>query len=249
MMMIHKSVAPLATAILLVAGTSVLVANPGHAQAAHSTAKPAVAPTQAGAQQGQLPGERRYFVGSSVFVAANLLPNDEPPAFFQINIGYRVTPKDVVSLEAITWQYHAPLGVPWGSSKGAAEERYPGSVREIGVGVAYQRFVWNNLDTSAHALPLLQRYQDEDGRRIQNGFQLFTTGRVGYQLSILGGRAFLEPSMAATAWPINTNVPESFAAKEQKWPCYFLIEPGLHSAGGFSMATFDHWRGRFGVYA
>ncbi len=33
MMMIHKSVAPLATAILLVAGTSVLVVNPGHAQA------------------------------------------------------------------------------------------------------------------------------------------------------------------------------------------------------------------------
>lgn len=77
-------------------------------------------------------------------------------------------------------------------------------------------------------LSMLLLAQDEDGRKIQNGFQLFMTGRVGYQVSLLGGRVFLEPSMAATAWPVNTNVPESFAAKEQKWPRYFLLEPGLH---------------------
>ncbi len=49
--------------------------------------------------------------------------------------------------------------------------------------MAYQRFVWNGLYSAAHALPLLQRYQDEDGRKIQNGFQLFMTGRVGYQVT------------------------------------------------------------------
>ncbi len=63
----------------------------------------AVTKTQPEAQHGTRPEERRYFVGSSLFVAANLFPDDEPPAFFQVNVGYRVTPKDVVSLEAITW--------------------------------------------------------------------------------------------------------------------------------------------------
>jgi len=112
--------------------------------------------------------------------------------------------------------------------KRSPEERYPGSVREFGVGAAYQRFLWKGRHSAAHALPLFQRYQDEDGRTIQNGFQLFLTGRVGNQVSMFGGRAFLEPSMAATAWPINTNVPDSFAAKERKWPRHFLFEPGLH---------------------
>ncbi|MBA4157920.1 MAG: alpha/beta hydrolase [Gemmatimonadetes bacterium] len=122
---------------------------PVHVHAAHSASEPAVATSQAGAQRGRWPAERRYFVGSSLFVAANLLPDDEPPAFFQVNAGYRVTAKDVVSLEVIAWHYHAPLGVPWGSGKGATKERYPGSVREIGVGVAYQRFVWNGLYIAA----------------------------------------------------------------------------------------------------
>lgn len=131
-------------------------------------------------------------------------------------------------MEAITWQYHEPLGIPWGSSKGSGEERHPGSVRSFGVGLAYQRFFWRGLYSAAHALPLLQHYQDENGGKIQNGFQLFLTGRVGYQIPLLRERAFLEPSVAATAWPINTNVPESFAAKERNWPRYFVFEPGLH---------------------
>jgi hypothetical protein len=39
---------------------------------------------------------------------------------------------------------------------------------------------------------------------------------------------FVEPSLAITHWPITTNVPDSFAAKDRRWPTYFLGEPGLH---------------------
>jgi len=59
--------------------------------------------------------DRRYFIGSSLFMMANLLPDDEPPAFVQLNLGYLITPRDVISLDAITCQYHSPLGVPWGA--------------------------------------------------------------------------------------------------------------------------------------
>jgi hypothetical protein len=38
---------------------------------------------------------------------------------------------------------------------------------------------------------------------------------------------FIEPSVAIANWPINTNVPESFAKLERKLLNYFLFEPGL----------------------
>jgi hypothetical protein len=158
----------------------------------------------------------------------NLAPLSNPPSFYQLNYGYRATPNDVLSVEAITWRYHAPLGIPWGPSYDAPEEAYPGSVRSYGVGVAYQRFLWRGLYSAVHALPLRQIYYDTAGEKLGSGFQLFLTLRVGYHLELFSNRFFLEPSVACTYWPINTNLPDSFQKKESKWPNYFLLEPGLH---------------------
>lgn len=66
-------------------------------------------------------------------------------------------------------------------------------------------------------------------------FQLFTTLRAGYQLNMFGNRWFIEPSVAATAWPINTNVPADFAALDRKWNGYFLFEPAYTSGDGSEM--------------
>jgi hypothetical protein len=41
---------------------------------------------------------RRHFAGSSMFVLANVLPISNPPSFYQINYGYRLTRKDAVSM-------------------------------------------------------------------------------------------------------------------------------------------------------
>lgn len=170
--------------------------------------------------------DRRYFVGSSAFMIANLLPN--PPSFYQMNVGYRLTGRDVISVEVITWTYDAPLGIPFGPSKGLKEEAYPGYVREYGVGIAYQRFLWKGVYAALHATPFRQTYIDEQDRKIQNGFQLFLTVRIGYQVNFYANRLFIEPSVAFTHWPVNTNVPEAFSAQESKWPNYFIFEPGLH---------------------
>jgi hypothetical protein len=169
---------------------------------------------------------RRHFLGSSGFVLFNFLP--EPPDFYQLNYGYRLTSRDALSIEAITWKYDAPLGIPYGPSLDAPEEDYPGYVRAFGLGAAYQRFLWRNLYSSVHAIPMRQRHVDENAGKSQNGFQLFTTLRVGYHFDVLRQRIFLEPSIAFTHWPINTNVPASFAVKDAKWPNYFLFEPGFH---------------------
>jgi hypothetical protein len=169
---------------------------------------------------------RRFFIGTSAFMVGNLFP--DPPSFFQINVGYQLTDRDVISVEAITWTYKHPLGIPYGSDFGSDDYEYPGFIREYGIGLAYQRYWWKGLYTAAHAVPFVQKYVDEEGDKIQNGFQLFTTFRVGYHVELFGNRFFIEPSIAATHWPINTNTPESFAALERPWPNYFLFEPGFH---------------------
>ena len=44
---------------------------------------------------------KRCFVGSTLFLLGNLDPVN-PPGFAQLNLGYRITGKDVISLELIT---------------------------------------------------------------------------------------------------------------------------------------------------
>jgi hypothetical protein len=73
-----------------------------------------------------------------------------------------------------------------------------------------------------------KNYINSDREIIDRGFQLFLTFRLGYHIKMFKDRFFLEPNLAFTYWPINTNVPESFSELESKWPNYFLFEPGLH---------------------
>ncbi len=171
---------------------------------------------------------RRHHLSTSLFMLANVLPMEDSPAFYQLNYGYRLTPRDVVIVEAITWRYHEPLGIPWGPSKGDPDESFPGHVRDIGLGLAYQRFVWEGAYSTLHATPFVQTYFDEAGEKIQTGFQLFVTLRFGYHFEFLDDRLFFEPSVAFTYWPVNTNLPDSFQVREDRWPNYFLFEPGLH---------------------
>lgn len=163
---------------------------------------------------------------------ANLLP--DPPGFFQLNYGFRPTDNDTIIVEAITWTYDAPLGIPLFSGEyGDPANDFPGDVRAMGVGLAYQRYFWRGLFATVNATPMFQIYRDENGDRIQSGFQLFLSGRVGYHFSFWSDRIFIEPSIAMTAWPINTNLPASFEAEESRWPSFFVLEPGLNIGANF----------------
>jgi hypothetical protein len=172
---------------------------------------------------------RKFFIGSTLWLLGNFIPDDpNPPELFQIHFGYHITPKDVVSVEFKTWRYGWPLGIPYGESFQAPGENYPGHVKAYGIGLVYQHFWWKGAYTSIDAGNMLQKYMDADNNHIQNGYQLFMTYRLGYQFQFFKNRFFIEPSVAMTHWPINTNVPESFALVEAKWPKYLLFEPGFH---------------------
>ena len=117
---------------------------------------------------------KRHFVGSSLFMLANFLP--DPGHFYQLNYGYRFTQKDAIIIEAITWRYHAPLGIQlW---QEADAEDFPGYVRDIGVGVAYQRFLYKGLYSTIHATPFIQQYFTPEKEKIQTGFQSGSNKRV-----------------------------------------------------------------------
>ena len=47
---------------------------------------------------------KKYFVGSTFFMLGNFAKVNNPE-FVQLNLGYRLTEKDVVSLELKTWKY------------------------------------------------------------------------------------------------------------------------------------------------
>jgi len=165
----------------------------------------------------QKPVERKHFIGSTLFMV--LTPILDPsPKYYQLNYGYRLTPKDIISIEAITWTYQGPLGRPYGPDYEQASSSFPGEVQAIGGGLAYQRFLWKGVFGQIQSTAFRQNYLDMNGKKIQSGFQLFNT---------------LQPSIAVTNWPINTNLPESFQIEEDKWPNYFLFEPGLQFGFNF----------------
>jgi hypothetical protein len=97
----------------------------------------------------------------------------------------------------------------------------------IGLGLVYQRFLYKKFYSAVHASYFLQTYRNEQKEKIQNGFQLFCALRVGYHLQLFKNRFFVEPSVACTYWPVNTNMPASFQKMESKWTNYFLADRGF----------------------
>lgn len=175
---------------------------------------------------------RRYFIGSSMMMLGNFSSSNTPD-FVQLNFGFRITPKNVISIEAITWKYSRPLGIPYGKSFDAPEEKFPGYIREYGIALAYQRFLWKGAYVGIHAYNASQKFVDENNNKMKNGYQLFMTYRLGYHISFFKNRIFVEPSIAITHRLMHTEMPDSFAKQDEKWSKFFFGEPGLHFGVNF----------------
>lgn len=175
---------------------------------------------------------KRFFIGSSLFVLGNFAETNKPD-FAQLNFGYRLTEKDVISLELKTWKYAWPLGIPYGDSYEAPEEKFPGYIREYGFALAYQRFLWKGLYAGIHVMNAWQSFFDENNQKIDNGFQIFNTYRLGYYIKLFKNRAFIEPSIAITHRLFHTEMPDGFKQQDYKWSNFFIGEPGLHFGFNF----------------
>ena len=175
---------------------------------------------------------KKFFVGSSFLMLGNF-DTKNSPEYVQLNFGYRITPKDVVSLDFKRSIYSFPLGIPFGSSSfDATGENYPGHARILAPTIGYQRFLWKGVFTSVHALNAFEKYMDEDDKKIGNGYTLYLNFHLGYQLKFFKNRFFFEPAIGCSYWPVRGNVPESFKSVEEKWNNYF-IQPGLNFGFNF----------------
>ncbi len=177
---------------------------------------------------------RRYFVGSTIFLLGNFAATN-PPNFAQLNLGYRITGKDVITLEPKTWKYAWPNGIhPFlNKSYGKPEEKFPGYVREYGVSVAYQRFLWKGLYAELNVMPSLQDFVTEKGKRIDKGIQIFNTYRIGYHIKLFKDRFFIQPSFAMTHRAYHTKLPDGFKQLDDKWSKFVFPEPGFHFGYNF----------------
>lgn len=171
---------------------------------------------------------KRWFLGSTLFLLGNFATTNSPE-FGQLNVGYRITGKDVISLELITWKYAWPLGINpfYNNSYGKPEEKYPGYIRDYGVALAYQRFFWKGLYAAVHVMPMWQTFADDRGNKVDNGFQIFNSYRVGYHIKLFKDRFFIQPSLGIAGRLYHTEMPDGFKQKDDKWPKY-TPEPGLH---------------------
>lgn len=172
---------------------------------------------------------KRWFVGSTIFLLGNFAKTN-PPNFAQVNVGYRITEKDVITLEPKTWKYAWPNGIHpfFNKSYGNAEEKFPGHVREFGLSVAYQRFWWKGLYTELNVMPTVQNFADVEGKKLDNGFQIFNTYRVGYHIKLFKDKFFIQPSLAITHRAYHTKLPDGFKQLDDKWSKFILGEPGFH---------------------
>ena len=175
----------------------------------------------------------KYFVGSTLFMLANLVPDNNPPEMVYLNAGYRITATDVVSLEFKTWKYGWPIGIPYGKSFEAEGKGFPGAIREYGVSLNYQKFLWKQLFAQADVMPAWQTFLDEGGKKIDNGFQIFNTYSVGYRVKLFKDRFFIDPSIAVTHRPYQSRMPDSFKQVDDRWPRFFYGQPGLHFGFNF----------------
>ncbi len=168
---------------------------------------------------------KRWFVGSTLYLLGNF-DKVNNPEYIQLNVGYRITPKDVVSFEFKRSIYSWPIGIPFGPSFRKPGGNYPGHARILAPTLGYQRFWWKGVYTSVHALNAFEKYLGENKKKIENGYTLYLNFHLGYQFKFFKNRFFFEPAIGCSYWPVRTNVPESFKIVEKKWPNYF-IQPGF----------------------
>ncbi|PIB30702.1 hypothetical protein BFP77_03845 [Maribacter sp. 4U21] len=170
---------------------------------------------------------KRCFVGSIFTMLGNLLP-DERQNYVQLYLRYRITEQDVVSVEAKTWRYFKPLGIPYDEACKNPEEYFPGLIRKKGFALAYQSFFNKGLYATVHLMSAWYDFIYTNEVKFDNGFQNFNTYRLGYPIKLSKRTFFMERSIAITYRRHLMEMSEAFKRQDGKWSKSLFAGPGLH---------------------
>lgn len=178
--------------------------------------------------------DHRFSVSTTYLTFANFGPEETNTHHYEFHFNYKLTTKDIIGIKIAGWKLFAPMGIPmWDPLFLDESEFYPGRLSECGIGITYQRMLWKGLFASIEVLPLYKTYFDENKKEIGNGFKLYTTCHLGYHISLFKNRVFIEPQIHCNYWPVDTNIPQGFKEKGDKWNNYFLFEPDLYIGVNF----------------
>ena len=189
------------------------------------------------AQKDSVP-ERKFSVSTTVAPFTNIGSDKATNTHhYELHFKYDLTPKDKIGLKFATWSLFQPMGILYWDGllnminkdhELYGSQFYPGRLKEIGLGVSYQRMLWKGLFATVEVLPQLKIYVDENNSKIGNGFKLYTSYHIGYHISFFKNRFFVEPQIHCQNWLIDTNTPQEFKEIDKKWKNYFLFEPNLY---------------------
>ena len=176
----------------------------------------------------------KFSVSTPYLTFTNFGAEETNTHHYEFHFGYQITPKDKIGFKVATWKLFAPMGMPMQEQLKFDESNYyPGRLRESGIGVTYQRMIWKGLFATVEILPQLKTYLDENDKKIDDGFKLYTTWHLGYHIPLFKNRIYLEPQFHCNYWPIDTEGPQGFEEKESNWNNYFLCEPNLNIGVNF----------------
>ena len=171
----------------------------------------------------------KFSVSTTYLTFVNVGQEKTNTHHYEFHFGYNLTPKDKIGIKVATWKLFAPMGIPFVDAIKMEESTFfPGKLGEKGIGVTYQRLLWKGLFASVEILPLMKTYFDENKKKIDDGFKLYTTYHVGYHFPLFKNRMYIEPQIHCNYWPIDTKAPQSFQVEENKWNNYMLFEPNLY---------------------
>lgn len=178
---------------------------------------------------------KRWFVGTSLFVLLGNFDTENPPHFVQLDVGYRLSGIDILRISPKTWRYAWPNGINPFLNKAykKPEEKFPGYVREFGVTVSYQRFLWKGWYAQLDVMPTHQLFVFDHNDKTAKGFQIFNSYRVGYHFKLFGETFFLQPSICITHRAYHTTLPDGFKQLDDKWSKFIFPEPGLNIGFNF----------------
>ncbi|MFN8256477.1 MAG: hypothetical protein U0W24_12345 [Bacteroidales bacterium] len=184
--------------------------------------------TENAANKNKLP-DYKFSVSTTWLSFANFGEEETNTHHYELHVKYNLSPKDKIGIKAATWKLFAPMGMPLKEQLKFDEANfYPGRLREGGLGVTYQRFLWKGLFATAEIMPMFKTYFDENENEIENGFKLYTTWHLGYHIPLFKNRFYIEPQVHCNYWPVDSEGPQGFEEKESKWNNYFFFEPNLY---------------------
>jgi len=176
-----------------------------------------------------------YRISFPAIILGNIGKGDERTntQHYELHVKRELDAKNIVGVKLATWRLFQPMGIQWWDGLldkiDSESEFYPGYLREIGIGVSYQRMLWKGLFASVEVLPQYQTYLDLDNKKIANGFKLYNSFHLGYHFAFgKKKRFFIEPQVHSQFWVFDTNTPAEFKSIDNQWKSYFLFEPNLY---------------------